>query len=748
MTTGTVTDKTLRIALVLREATVLDEEHWQHFARRAGLKVEKGAWEILNQDVSVRAVKDLLFMDLKTLIPGKTLSEIQHALAAPVRIYSSEISAVLKANQPDVARLCHILISRHLITTAKLEQALDRAERDALNVYDVLVAEQLLTPEIIEKVVTDSTLELTHDARVGLAGDILIYNNLITREDFAKATDNHTVTHAPLARSLEQMKLLTQQEIVLAMEAGVELPRVELVTYDVSPEILGRFPAEFMRRQLFIPLSLEERAIEIGTADPFNLPLAGTIGLLTGRRVSMMYSAHNDLLAKFEMVFANQPSVPNAQAIAASHARRVRQTRPVVVSSTPGGTDGSRPDAGARVFEPELSTRRVAEPFVDNLSTVQLVTQVIESAVAAQATDIHIEPQADSVRFRYRVDGQLHNIMKVPTEMLLSIVSRIKVLASMNVTERRRPQDGHFSFSTGSGAYDFRVSTLPSFYGEKIVLRVLDSSRVMTGLGELGFQLEQQKAVERLLARPYGLILVTGPTGSGKTSTLYACLSASNREEINIITIEDPVEYQLDGITQVQVDENIEVTFANGLRSALRQDPDVIMVGEIRDPDTAHIGIRAALTGHMVLSTLHTNSALGAVSSLTHMNVPNYLIASATSGILAQRLVRCICGPCKKQSAPPKAILRELGFPESTRKRFYKGEGCPACFGTGFKGRTGIFEIVEVTEELRRALMEQAPDAQLAEITGKRGLTLFAAGVQKVVDGATTPQEVLRAVTM
>jgi type II secretory ATPase GspE/PulE/Tfp pilus assembly ATPase PilB-like protein len=736
-----IDDKSLRIALIFREASVLDEDHWQEISKRAGVKVEKGAWDILNQDASLSSIRDLLLLDLKTLIPGKTVSEIQSALAAPVKIFPTEITHILRANQPDVARLCHVLLSRNLITTARLEHALDRAERDALNVYEVLVAEQLLTPDNIEKIAKDLAVDITQHARVVLAGDILVYNSLVTREDYGRALDAHTTTHSPISRVLDELHLLNQQEIVTAIYNGLELPRVELITYDISPALLDRFPAEFMRRQLFLPLSQDERHLELGTADPFNLPLASTVSLLTGRRVSMQYTPHNDLLAKFEALFANEPQ-KQARPVPPAPVPRRRRAEPAS-----SGDGKEQPESGARVYEHSLPSR-TPEPFVDNLSTVQLVTQVIETAVGARATDIHIEPQADCVRIRYRVDGQLHSIMKVPTEMLFSIVSRIKVLASMNVTERRRPQDGHFSFETNTGAFDFRVSSLPSFYGEKIVLRVLDSSRVMTGLPELGLGTEQQKAIERLLARPHGLILVTGPTGSGKTSTLYACLSVSNREDVNIITIEDPVEYQLDGITQVQVDENIDVTFANGLRSALRQDPDVIMVGEIRDPETAHIAIRASLTGHLVFSTLHTNSALGALSSLAHMNVPQYLMTSAISGIIAQRLVRKICPECKKPATQSKAILKELGFAENTRKKFWKGEGCDHCFGSGFKGRTGIFEVVEMTEDLRRLILAGESDDVISEKIRDRTVSLFAAGVQKVQDGTTTPAEVLKAVSM
>lgn len=746
MKSPSVVDKNVRIALLLREAGVFDDAHWQSFAKKVGLESEKGLSAILTQDLSLRSFRELLSVDLKTLkyLPKNSVAELEHALGAPVRIFPSEIAFILKRNQPDVARLSYVFLSRNVITNAVLEGALDKAEHNALNIYDVLVNEQLITPESIEQVVQSGGFDMGQDNRRLLAGDILIFNNLVTKEDYSRALENHQATQAPLSVALSQLKLLAQADLYSALEKGVELPAVELLTYDISQDLLDRFPEEFMRRQLFLPLSIQEKHFEIGTTDPFNLALADTISLLTGRRVSMIYSPHSDLLTKLDFLFPEQSEAKDR--LTTMPLSSVQRTTRMPVAATP--KQKPQFEAAVRVPDIDLSRRESSEPFVDNLSTVQLVTQVIESAIGSRSTDIHIEPQADGVRVRYRIDGVLHNIMRIPSEMQLSVISRIKVLAAMNVTERRRPQDGHFSFTTGTSAYDFRISTLPSYYGEKVVMRVLDSARVMTGLPQLGLENEQLKTVERLLARPYGCILVTGPTGSGKTSTLYACLSTVNKDGVNIITIEDPVEYQLSGITQVQVDENIDLSFAAGMRSALRQDPDIIMVGEVRDPDTAHTAIRAALTGHLVFSTLHTNSAIGAVSALAHMGIPQYLVASAVSGIVAQRLVRRICEQCKKATSPAKSILRELGVSENSRRRFFQGEGCESCFGTGFEGRTGIFEVIEVTETLRRAIIDRASEEEMAEIANKRGQPLFASGVQKALSGVTTPSEVLKAVSM
>lgn len=739
-----VSDKAIRIALLLREATVLDAEHWDAFAGRAGLKESKTAWEILNQDASLQTFREFLFLDLKTLIPGRSTSaELHMALGAPVRIYAGELAYVLRNNQPDVARLCHSLISHNLMSEPELAAALEKAERNALNVYDVLVAQELITPAIIEKAVANNKSEFAFENRATIAGDILMFNSLLTREDFARALESRAVTKTSLARTFEQLKILTQEDLYSAMESGLELPTVELLTTEISQPLMERFPREFMRRQLFIPLAIQDHALEIGTADPFNLALADTIAMLTGMRVSMTYTPHSDLLAKFERLFPANEVQPTVS-IPPMLPPRAAKTQPAAAQA-PASSAG---DSGTRVPDFDFTRRAPAEPFVDNLSTVQLVSQIMEAAISARATDIHIEPLADSVRIRYRVDGELHNVMKVPQDMMLSVASRIKVLAGMNVTERRRPQDGRFSLDAQNRSYDFRISTLPSVHGEKVVLRVLDSSRVLTGLPQLGLEPIQMQALERLISRPHGLILVTGPTGSGKTSTLYACLSTVQGERNNIITIEDPVEYQLDGITQVQVDQIIDLTFANGLRSALRQDPDIIMVGEIRDSDTAHAAIRAALTGHLVFSTLHTNTAVGAMSALVHMGIPRYLIASALTGIVAQRLVRVICPACKTTATVSRGVLEAIGLGTNTRKRFARGNGCGECFNTGFVGRTGVFEVVELSEELRAAIVEGMPEREMQEIAARRNPPLEKSALSKVLQGITTPAEALRAVEM
>ncbi|MBI1783813.1 type II/IV secretion system protein, partial [Candidatus Sumerlaeota bacterium] len=362
---------------------------------------------------------------------------------------------------------------------------------------------------------------------------------------------------------------------------------------------------------------------------------------------------------------------------------------------------------------------------------------------------VHLEPGRGNMTIRFRIDVVLTKMLNIPANLIGPVTSRIKVLANMDVTERRRPQDGHITLHQGGRNFDFRIATLPTANGEKVAVRILDSARVMVGMGDVGMNAAQLKAAERLIHQPYGVILVTGPTGSGKTSTLYAALNELNDEKRHLVTIEDPIEYQLDGINQVEVDPNIGLTFSEGLRAILRQDPNIIMVGEIRDADTAKTAIRAALTGHLVFSTLHTNSAIGAFQALANLGATPYMIGSAVTGVIAQRLVRKLCPACRKAAAPTKAIAAQLGVKSASREKWHRAVGCPACLGTGYSGRTGIFELIEMTEKLRQGVLNDESPAKLRQIAAAEGrLSIREAGLEKVRQGITSPEEVIQKVIL
>jgi general secretion pathway protein E len=375
---------------------------------------------------------------------------------------------------------------------------------------------------------------------------------------------------------------------------------------------------------------------------------------------------------------------------------------------------------------------------------IKLVNSVFIKANALNASDIHFEPYEDECLVRFRMDGVLHEYLKIPPSTYSSVVSRIKVMANLNIAEKRVPQDGRIGLRIGSKELDIRVSVVPTVFGERVVLRLLDKSGFLLTLDDLGFDEKDLKVYKKLIQKPYGIVLVTGPTGAGKSTTLYASLLFIKNPRKNIITIEDPVEYQIKGVNQIQVNPKVGLTFASGLRSILRQDPDIIMVGEIRDTETADIAVHAALTGHLVLSTLHTNDAVSSVARLVDMDIEPFLIANSLEGVVAQRLVRKICNNCKKPYKPTSLEIEELKLDPSKDYTFYKGEGCEQCLNTGYKGRIGIYEVLEFDEELKSLIVKTQDSNEILKVAKIKGFkTMFEDGVNKVLKGITTPQEVL-----
>jgi type IV pilus assembly protein PilB len=412
-----------------------------------------------------------------------------------------------------------------------------------------------------------------------------------------------------------------------------------------------------------------------------------------------------------------------------------------------------------RKFVPDMSEAqtRIKEDATGDMqsasqeeSTVQLVNKIIEGAINARATDIHLDPQDDHLRVRYRIDGMLYDIMTIQDQQMVLVSARVKVLANMNITERRRSQDGHITHAkTDGGKYDLRVSTLPTHLGEKIVLRLLDDTTVLKGMRQLGLEDKDLERVEQLIRRPYGMLLVTGPIGSGKTTMLYAALSEVNQANRNIITIEDPIEYQLPGINQVQVDPNIDMNFADGLRGILRQDADILMVGEIRDAETAQTAVRAAMTGHLLFSTLHTNYAINAITTLRHLGVQPFLIAGSVIGVVAQRLVRRVCPHCSESFVPPLSMRPDLGLAKNSRKTIKRAVGCNECYQTGYIGRTGVYEVFSISPKIKEMIVDGASEEALLKTALGEGMTpLPENGKAKVLSGETTFDELMRVIYM
>jgi type IV pilus assembly protein PilB len=484
----------------------------------------------------------------------------------------------------------------------------------------------------------------------------------------------------------------------------------------ISPEALRALPADFVKRHTILPLQIEQGTIRIATASPCDPRLVDDIRLLTGLEVE------------------EQPT-PVEQIRA-----RIQESYQVTVEKMIEELGPERAGNG------ESKNLHDIEVMANEPTVVNLVNLIISTAIQEGASDIHFVPFADSLQLRYRVDGLLQEQPPPPRQMHAALVSRIKIMADMNIAERFMPQDGHIQIQHRGQRVDIRVGTMPTIYGESLVMRLLEKSTKALTVQELGLDRERSALLSRLVEKPHGLFLATGPTGSGKTTTLYSILSSIYTPELKILTIEDPVEYELAGVAQIPVRPGRNFTFATGLRAILRQDPDVVMVGEIRDSETAEIGIRAALTGHQVFSTLHTNDAAGAVTRLIDMGVEAFLISSSLEGVLAQRLVRKICPNCRREN-PPNLSLRAQIENLSSRPVegvFYQGKGCDDCRGTGYRGRIGIFELLAVTPALQELILQRRSSAELKAAARKTMITMHQDALQKAAAGVTTLEEIVR----
>jgi general secretion pathway protein E len=538
-------------------------------------------------------------------------------------------------------------------------------------------------------------------------GELLVQRGLVSAEEVDRALELQRERGDKLGKILVDLGYIAARDVLAALSDQLGIPLVSISieeTPAVSPETEKLSP-RFLKQFRCLPYRLEEQALTLAMADPLDFETISAVEHSSGLRVLPVLAAEREILDAVDRFYA---------------------------SSHPG-TDSDYEFAGANEDLEQLRDMASEAPVI------RLVNATIASAVEKRASDIHIEPFEKEFRIRYRIDGVLYNQEPPPREMKSAIISRVKLMAKLNIAERRLPQDGRIKIKTLGREVDLRVSTLPTLYGESVVMRLLDrSAGDFYDLRRLGFDEYMLGRMEHFTSLPYGIFLVTGPTGSGKSTTLYAALKRINLPDKKIITIEDPVEYQMDGINQIHVNPQIGLTFAHGLRHIVRQDPDVIMVGEIRDYETAEIAIRAALTGHFVFSTLHTNDAPSAITRLVDMGVENYLMTSSVVAVLAQRLVRVICEHCREQGG-----LRLT--PRGEEVMTYRGAGCDRCFNTGYSGRMGIFELMELKEDLRRLIMQKADAGQLTLNARSNGMrNLREDGWEKVERGVTTPEELMR----
>jgi type IV pilus assembly protein PilB len=561
-------------------------------------------------------------------------------------------------------------------------------------------------------------------------GHFFVQRGLITPEQLQVGLDKQRQLGGkqPLGELLVSMGLINERDRVmgLAEQWGVEY--IDLSDMMLSADVAQIISQEMARRHKMIPIEIIGNRIKMAMKNPLDIFVTDEIRLITGKEVVPLIATEEDILAAIGNTYkATSETVDN-------------------VLSTFQDEDmtlNKRVDAD---LSNDQLTAGAEEPPI-----VKLANAVIQRGIQEKASDIHIEPNKDGMRVRYRTDGILVDGLEIPRSAQAALTSRIKIMAEMDIAEKRAPQDGRISMRIDGKPYDFRVSSLPSVCGEKIVMRVLDKSNISVGLHKLGLLPHTFEMFEGMLMRSYGIILVTGPTGSGKSTTLYSCLAKVNSGEKNIITIEDPVEYELGGITQVGVNNKAHMTFAAGLKAMLRQDPDIIMVGEMRDQETANIAIEAALTGHLVFSTLHTNDAPGAIARLMDMGVEPFLIASATVGVMAQRLLRRVCDKCKQQYEPPRESIKRLGMNiedmDQARVTFYRGKGCETCKGSGYKGRVGCYELMPVTDKVRELILAHASAYAIREAAIEAGMrSLKEDAMEKILLGMTTLEESLRVI--
>jgi len=518
--------------------------------------------------------------------------------------------------------------------------------------------------------------------------------------------------------------LLTEDELLTSLSKKLRVPYVKnLEEEGLDPSLVSRVPIVFSKKHKVVPMKMEDGILTVATPDPLNYePLDDLRLIIECQEVRVVLSSEREVVRAINRFYEQSADTPEE----------------MIQSMDAESSD--------RILH-ELEETADLLDISDEAPVIKLVNLILFQAVKERASDIHIEPFQKELKVRYRIDGILYQRLDPPKRYQAAMVSRLKVMAKLDIAEKRLPQDGRIPIKIADKDIDIRVSIIPTTFGERVVLRLLDKQSLLLGMGEIGLSPDKHQTLQDLISRSNGILLVTGPTGSGKTTTLYAALSQINSPDKNIITIEDPVEYQLGGIGQIQVNPKIGLTFAHGLRSVLRHDPDVILVGEIRDAETAEIAIQAALTGHLVFSTLHTNDAASAATRLVDMEIEPFLVASVVRAIVAQRLIRVICSECKEGYVPEPEMLKKVGItPEQLKGgKVYRGKGCPACSGTGYRGRTGIYEILLVSETIRQLIMKKADSVSIGRQAVEEGMkTLREDGARKIIEGITTLEEVLR----
>jgi type IV pilus assembly protein PilB len=588
-------------------------------------------------------------------------------------------------------------------------------------------------------------------------GELLVKKNYITPDQLKKALEDQSLKGGRLESALIRSGYIKEDELLSFLSAQYRVPSIKISKIEVNPNVIKLIPSSISKKYFIIPINRVGPKLTLAMADPSNIIVIDEIKFMTGFNVEPVVASETEIIDAIKKYYGGGGGVAG------------KGTVSFEATDYTLDEDKAAPTDGGVMLDDDFvdvdDFDALVHGAVDNVEVIdtqlqldetgdiegpiiKIVNGILIKAIKLGASDIHFEPYEKTFRVRYRVDGVLRRDMLLPMQIRNAIISRLKIMAKLDIAEKRLPQDGRIKLRMAKGReMDFRVSSLPVLFGEKVVLRLLDKAALQLDMTKLGFEEDSLAEFENAIHRPVGMILVTGPTGSGKTTTLYSALSELNKETENIMTAEDPIEYNFMGINQVQMHEEIGLTFASALRSFLRQDPDIIMVGEIRDFETAQIGVQSALTGHLVLSTVHTNDAPGTITRLIDMGIEPFLISSAVILILAQRLIRKICMDCREPIKPPPQLLIDLGVPPDEVKSFtvYKGKGCTICNGTGYKGRLGLYEVMTMKEEIKELVLARASASEIKKEAIRSGMkTLRQSGMTKIKDGMTTIEEILR----
>ncbi len=674
-------------------------------------KTGKKLADILMQDLSLQTIKDLFNYQIK--LPGHARPrEFKQAMEESGLISTQELAELFSSGETVELKTGEILLARGVIDREELGRALIESQRKGQSLWRAVINMGYATAKQVYDAVKFDTPELKKPSRKTYLMDAVKKAKVIPEDKIDEIRQKCEKISADPGEMLIEEGLLTTAGLGELLQEATGAPYMDLTAYSVDSGTSKLLPESFCRKRRVVPVGTESGKLLVGMFDPLDASAVDDMRMLSGREI---------------------------QPVSAATSRQIEIALDRIFGKK---NDPDKHPPGEK--SPGGDVRRL-EDLVESVSLVNLAASVIEGAINSEATDIHLEPQANEMRVRYRIDGVLYDVMTVPRSVEQGLISRMKILAGMDITQKRMPQDGHISMDVSGTSYDMRLATMPTMLGEKLVIRLLNPENIFLGLKQLGLSDGDLERLNTLVNKPYGMLLAAGPIGSGKTTTLYAALNNLDILTKSIVTIEDPIEYELPGISQVQVDYKIHRTFANMLRSVLRQDVDTLLVGEIRDAETAMIATGAGMTGHLVFSTIHTNDSAGAVTRLIQLAVPRFLVASSLVGICAQRLARKLCTNCRQSFSPDAAFIEQAGLkglvPEGVK--LFKSAGCSLCYHTGYHGRTGVFEVLVLTENIKTMILEHAGESQIRKAAVMEGMTtLLDDAVGKVLDGTTTVEEI------